>query len=269
MIMDSVALVSGYTDLRQTISRGLNLIGGLRALRSPVIIKPNICTISDNTGHSVTHPFVVETLCSFLYHQDSSLSVRIVESDSQSKLANEAFIKFGYSDLASQFQAEGYDLNIINLSECPLKEVQFEGDYFSNPELPDELLKQGYIISVAQAKTHYLTSITGVLKNLFGFLPRKKKGYYHPNISEVIVDLNRLFPINLAIVDARVGVRGWNGPETVELGKFIFGHKPVPVDATLAQLMGVDPETIQHLIQCHKYGLGTLSPAILNDTGCV
>jgi uncharacterized protein (DUF362 family) len=87
--------------------------------------------------------------------------------------------------------------------------------------------------------------------------------YYHPNINEVITDLNRLFPINLAIIDARVGVKGWNGPETEPLGKFVFGTKPVSVDATLARLMDLDPESIQHLIQCHKYGLGTLSPKIL------
>lgn len=263
--MDPIALVNVEQDLAKPFKKGLQLIGGFGKINSPVIIKPNICTISDNTGYSVTHVSVIEVLLDRLFRHDANLSVIIVESDSQSKWASEAFSKFGYTDVAQQYQDKGHDVQIVNLSECKTVSLSFSGDYFTNPELPDILARSGYIISVAQAKTHYLTSITGVLKNLFGFLPRKKQGYYHPSINEVIVDLNRLFPINLAIVDARVGIMGWNGPETIRLGKFIIGHKPVPVDAQLAELMGLDPFEIQHLIQCNKYGLGSISSEVLSD----
>ncbi|MFX1317860.1 MAG: DUF362 domain-containing protein [Promethearchaeota archaeon] len=231
-----------------------------------MIIKPNICTINDNTGYSVTHTLVVEAIVDLLFHHNSNLSVKIVESDSQSKWANEAFTKFGYTDLVERFQNRKYDIELVNLSDCKTEEFHFQGEYFTNPELADMLKKIGYIISIAQAKTHYLTSITGVLKNLFGFLPQKKQGFYHPNVNEVIVDLNRLFPINLSIIDARVGVHGWNGPKTTPLGKFILGHKPVSVDAILAQLMNLEPNQIQHLVQSQKYGLGTINPKVIYDS---
>lgn len=261
--MDSVALVDVHQDIATPLAKGLELIGGFGQVASPVIIKPNICTISDNTGYSVTHALLIESLLELLLQADSKLSVYIVESDSQSKWANEAFTKFGYVDIATKFQQDNFDVKLVNLSERSTELVAFTGEYFENPKLPDVLMKACYIISVAQAKTHYLTSITGVLKNLFGFLPKKKQGVYHPNINEVIVDLNRLFPINLAVLDARIGVKGWNGPETVPLGKLVIGNKPVPVDATLAKLMKLDPNEIQHLTQCHKYGLGTLTPKII------
>jgi uncharacterized protein (DUF362 family) len=261
--MDSIAIVDVQQDIATPLAKGLELLGGFGSLTSPVIIKPNICTISDNTGYSVTHSLFVERLIELLFQTNSKLSVNIVESDSQSKWANEAFTKFGYTDLATKFQNNDFDVKLVNLSESPTEPVSFTGDYFEDPELPDVLMKAGYIISVAQAKTHYLTSITGILKNLFGFLPKKKKGVYHPNINEVLVDLNRLFPVNLAVLDARVGVKGWNGPKTVPLGKLILGHTPVPVDAKLAELMGINPQEIQHLVQCHKYGLGTVSANIL------
>lgn len=261
--MESVALVDVEEDISKPLKIGLELIGGFGSLSSPVIIKPNICTISDNTGYSVTHSFVIEILLELLYEEDPNLSVRIVESDSQSKWINEAFIKFGYTELAAKFKKRNHDIELVNLSESATKHVSFKGDYFTDPELPNILTKAKYVISVAQAKTHYLTSITGVLKNLFGFLPRKQQGYYHPNINEVIVDLNRLIPINLSIIDARVGVEGWNGPETIPLNKFVLGHKPVSVDTVLAQLMNCEPTQIQHLVQCEKHGLGTLTPQII------
>ena len=263
--MDSVAIVDVQQDIATSLAKGLELIGGFGLLASPVIIKPNICTISDNTGYSVTHALLIESLLELLFQTDTQVSVYIVESDSQSKWINEAFTKFGYTDIATKFQQDNFDVQLVNLSESPTEHVVFTGEYFENPELPDVLMKARYIISVAQAKTHYLTSITGVLKNLFGFLPKKKQGMYHPNINEVIVDLNRLFPINLAVLDARVGVKGWNGPETVPLGKLVIGYKPVSVDTILAEFMKIDPEEIQHLIQCHKFGLGTLTPKIIKQ----
>ena len=264
--MDSVALINFNQNISQTLEQGLKLINGFCSLASPVIIKPNICTINDNTGYSVTHALVVEAIVDLLFQNDSSLSVKIVESDSQSKWAYEAFTKFGYSDLVKRFQNRKYDIELVNLSDCKPKKFQFQGEYFIDPELPEMLQKIRYIISVAQAKTHYLTSITGVLKNLFGFLPRKQQGFYHPNINEVITDLNRLFPINLSIIDARVGVHGWNGPKTTPLGKFILGHKPVSVDAILAQLMNLEPNQIQHLVQCQKYDLGSIDPKVICDS---
>jgi len=265
--MESVALVHVQQDLLQSLEQGLDLIGGFDTLVSPVIIKPNICTISDNTGYSVTHSLVIEALLNIIFQKDPDISVRIVESDSQSKWAKDAFRKFGYTELVIEYQKKHHDIDLINLSECSTETIPFDGDYFTNPELPDVLVNLGSVISVAQAKTHYLTSITGVLKNLFGCLPRKDQRYYHPNINEVIADLSRLIPIDLGVVDARVGVLGWNGPQTKPLDKFILGHKPVSVDATLAHLMEKDPLQIQHLVQCQKYGLGTIFPQILSDTG--
>jgi uncharacterized protein (DUF362 family) len=50
-------------------------------------------------------------------------------------------------------------------------------------------------------------ALTGVIKNLFGLLPRKRKIFYHPednstDFNNVIVDLARFLTPNLCIVDA-------------------------------------------------------------------
>lgn len=260
--MDSVALVKYKQDIGEALEQGLELIGGFGELRSPVLVKPNICTISDNTGYSVTRIEVVEALVDLVLNENGNLSIKVVESDSQSKTTGDAFEKFGYTRLASKMQNAGFDVSLVNLSESQLEPTAFDGDYFKDPDLPDLIAGQGYFISVAAAKTHYLTFITGVLKNLFGVLPRKGQSYYHSRIDDVIVDLARLIRPDLSIVDARVGIEGWNGPTTRRLDAFILGHGPVSVDATLARIMGFEPEEIRHLVKSAKYDLGTLGPNV-------
>lgn len=263
--MSAVAVVKSKENLVRVLQEGLDLLGGFGVLRSPVLVKPNICTISDSTGFSVTDVKLVEALIELVLAEDSSLSVMIVESDSQSKFAEEAFKKFGYQKLAEQMQRSGFDVITTNLSSSLKKQVPFDGNYFQDPELPKELINPGYSISVAVAKSHYLTFITGILKNQFGYLPRKHQGFYHSQITKVIVDLNRLVPPNFCVVDARRGIEGWNGPNTKKLDVFVLGHQPVSVDATVARIMGFDPERIRHIVEASKYNLGTLNPTILGE----
>ena len=245
--MDSVALVKCEGDVEKALEEGIELLGGFGVLKSPFIIKPNICAGVVKTGFAVTDVKVVEALINLVLKEDRNLSIRIVESDSESKLADEAFGKFGYKSLEGKMRKLGFDVSLVNLSHSPTIPVKLDGLYFKNPELPNLITKPRYFVSIAVAKTHYLTFITGTLKNLFGLLPRKDQAFYHANINEVIVDLNRLVRPDLCIVDARVGLEGWEGPKTRHLNAFILGRKPVSVDATMARVMGFKAERIRHV----------------------
>ena len=135
--MDTVALVRFNEDIEESVQEGLKLVGGFGTLQSPVLIKPNICTISDKTGSSVTDVRMIEALITLIFKEDPNLSVRIVESDSQSKWATEAFDKFGYTALAKMYQKQDFDVSCVNLSSCHTKKIHFKGLYFTNPILPD------------------------------------------------------------------------------------------------------------------------------------
>nr|NIU82308.1 DUF362 domain-containing protein [Candidatus Thorarchaeota archaeon] len=152
---------------------------------------------------------------------------------------------------------------LVNLSALLTNSVKLNGLYFQKLDIPKLLTASKYFVSVAVAKTHNLAFITGTLKNLFGLLPRKDQSFYHRHINEVIVDLNRLVKPDLCIIDARVGLEGWAGPKTRRLEFLVFGKKPVSVDATMARIMGFNPEKIRHLVEAEKYGLGSLDPEVL------
>ncbi len=264
--MDSVALVKYKGNVRKALEEGIKLIGGFGALKSPLVIKPNICTGTDKTGFAVTDVKMVEAFVRLVLEEDRNLSIKIVESDSESKLANEAFEKFGYKSLEEKLRNLGFDVSLVNLSYSSNVPVKLDGLYFKNPELPNEITGVKYFVSMAVAKTHYLTFVTGTMKNLFGLLPRKDQSFYHKCINEVIVDLSRIVRPDLCIIDARVGLEGWEGPKTRRLDTFILGSKPVSVDATMARVMGFEPEKIRHLVEAEKYDLGTLNPKVLGKT---
>jgi len=263
---DSVALVKDKGNLRKTLEEGLSLVDGLDCLKSPVVIKPNICAGEDKTGFAVSKVNVIETLILQIFEKKRDLSVKIVESDSGSKFADAAFEVFGYKRLEENMRNLGFDVSLVNLSHSSTVPVKLNGLYFQDLVLPTLITEPNFFISVAVAKTHGLTFITGSLKNLFGVLPRKDQFVYHPHINEVIVDLNRIIRPDLCIVDARVGLEGWAGPKTRKLNAFIIGKKPVSVDATMARIMGFNPESIQQLLEAEKFNLGILNPTILGET---
>ncbi len=264
--MNSVALVRYKDNVRNALQDGLAQIGGFENLESPVLVKPNICTISDGTGYSVTRIETISALIELLLDVDEKLSIKIIESDSQSKNAEESFKKFGYTEFCDDMRTSGFDVSTVDLSKAPLISLSFLGDYFENPELPEILFSAGYFISVAIPKTHYLSFVTGVLKNLFGVLPRKDQAFYHSKIDEVIVDLARIIRPNLNIVDARVGVEGWNGPKTRRLDAFIMGRGAVSVDSAMVRIMGFEPEQVPHIMKAHDYDLGTINPKMLGES---
>jgi uncharacterized protein (DUF362 family) len=264
--LEPVAIVKHEDDLEKTLEKGLRPVGGFGVLHSPFIIKPNICATVVKSRFAVTDVNVVEALIRQVVKADRTLAIKIVESDSESKFADEAFEKFGYKRLEEKMRELGFDVALVNLSRSPTVPVELDGRYFQNPEVPSLLAGPKYFVSLAVAKTHYLTFITGAVKNLFGLLPRKDQSCYHSSINAVLVDLARLVRPDLAIVDARVGLEGWEGPTTHRLDAFIVGRNPVGVDATMARMMGFTPETIRHLVDAEQEGLGSLNPQMLGES---
>jgi uncharacterized protein (DUF362 family) len=263
--MSQVALVRTKGRLRDSLKDAIDLIGGFGKITSPVLIKPNICTISDGTGHSVTDPNLVKHLVELILSHDKNISIKIVESDSQSKYADEAFKKFGYTDFVGQLQDRGSDVRLVNLSKSLLKELDFQGTYFKNAQLPIDVIDEHYFISVAIAKTHYLTKITGTLKNQFGLLPQKNQASYHSDINGIILDFNEIVKPKLCIIDARVGIEGWNGPKTHKMNLLIAGKEPASVDSVMAQIVGFNPKDVDHLVAAANQGMGVLEPDIVGE----
>ncbi len=263
--MDTVAFLRCRESFEETLGEAIYLIGGIGELGSPLVLKPNLCTGNDHTGCANVKVEVVEALVDHILEGDRDLEIRIVESDSMSKYADKAFERYGYRAYVDRLSSQGVNISLHNLSGSPLTKFDYDGYYFKKPELPSPLADSGSFASVALAKTHGLTMITGALKNLFGLLPRKDQNFYHPDIHEVILDLNRMFRSSLCLIDGRVGLEGVISGSPRKLGCLILGRNPVSVDATMARVMGFDPERIRHIVEAERHGLGSLDPEVVGD----
>lgn len=263
--MDYVAFLRCSNNFQETLRKAINLIGGLENIKSPLILKPNICTDNDHTGYANVKVEAVEALVDLILGENKDLEIRIVESDSMSKYADEAFQRYGYKTYVNRLRDRGVNISLINLSRSPVTRFSYEGYYFRNPDLPVTLADVGGFASVALPKTHSLTMVTGSLKNLFGLLPRKDQGFYHSKIHEVILDLNRMFRTSLCLIDGRMGLEGVISGRPREMGCLILGRNPVSVDATMARAMGFDPEKIRHIVEAERHGLGSLHPKVVGD----
>ncbi len=263
--MDTVAFLKCRGNFNETLGEAIDLIGGIGELGSPLILKPNLCTDNDHTGCANVKVEVVEALVDHILEGDRDIEIKIVESDSGSKYADKAFETYGYRAFVDRLSGRRANVSLQNLSKSRLTRFDYDGYYFKKPELPSPLGDAGSFASVALAKTHSLTMVTGALKNMFGLLPRKNQSYYHPEIHEVILDLNRMFRSSLCLIDGRVGLEGVISGNPRNLGCVILGRNPVSVDATMARVMGFDPERIRHIVEAEKHGLGSLHPEVVGD----
>jgi len=261
--MDTVALVECKGDFGEALGEAIELIGGLGGLGSPLVVKPNVCTGDDTTGYANVDVGVVEALVDRILEENKETTLRVVESNSMVKWADEAFQRYGYKDYVDRLSGGGVDISLLNLSNSPLTSFDYDGYYFKDPELPSPLADAGGFVSVALAKTHPLTWVTGALKNMFGLLPRKDQSFYHPEIHEVMLDLNRMFRSGLSLIDGRVGLEGVIKGRRRGLGCIILGRNPASVDAVMARVMGFNPGKIRHIVEAAEHGLGSLDPVVV------
>ena len=212
---------------------------------------------------------MADALVQLAFFENEHLSVKIVEADSNDKFANdETFRKYGYKDLEEKYRELGRDVSLVSLSQPPLNKFQYDGKYFQELEVHELLTKPKYLVSLSIAKAHSATYITGTMKNMFGLLPKKRKGEY-PHAStkfcDLILDITRYAELDLCIIDAIVGLEGVVTGRPRRLNAIIVGRKPVSVDSTMARLMGFQPEKIRQLAEGEKAGLGTMYPRVLGE----
>ncbi|MCL4436851.1 MAG: DUF362 domain-containing protein [Thaumarchaeota archaeon] len=263
---DPVAIMrcKGDNDYSESLKQGLELIGGIHSGGLPVLVKPNLCVSKPSSSDAVTSPKLVKAVVDYVLEVDAGSSISIVESDSDNKWVDEAYRNFGYVDMVDDYRAAGRDVKLVNLSREPA--VEISTSFLSKPlRLPKMLLEPNryFFISVAKAKTHPLTDITGILKNQFGCIPRKDKLVYHRSLDKVIVEVNHHVTPGLCVIDAVTVMEGVIRGRLKNIGVLILGGDAASADAALARVMGMDPEKIVHLALASGAGLGSLHPSLV------
>ncbi len=251
-----VAIVKGERGLNP-VYRALDLIDYRDALKgwSRALIKVNFITTKNWETGATTDPIVVEAIINKL--RDIGVEALVVESDATMTNADKACVASGMKDMCDRV-----DAHFINLRhEAEKVELKVPNNMTLDTIKVPKIVTESAIISAAKLKTHVETGVTLGMKNMFGLLPDKFKGKYHvKGMDKVIVDINTVLKSTLTVVDGFIGMEG-KGPvhgNPVRMNTIIAGADPVATDATATRVMGIDPQTIEHIKWGHEKGLGEM-----------
>lgn len=226
-----------------------------------IIVKVNLCKPFPSDSGATVDIRVTESLIQLISEQNPMAEIYVVESDSGSRYAEEAFRETGYLSLEERYE----NVHIVNLSRTSQiiigRDDERRFEYFKDGlRLPSLFLDCDFFISIGKLKTHEFEHFSGILKNQFGCLSRKGKERYHPYLSEVIGDVNSVLKPDLCIIDGIIGMEGrgpsFGDPKRMDL--LIVGNDPVATDSVACRVMGIDPYSVPHLKAATERDVGLI-----------
>jgi len=249
-----VAVVKGERGL-EPVYRALDLIPYREALKGwdTVLVKVNLITSHTYETGITTDPIVVEAILNRV--MDLGKRAIVVETEGGITSPDKAVVETGMMEVIDRLGAE-----YIHMGRLKEKvKLTVEKPRAMKSFKVAKIATESAIISAATMKTLHHTTITMGLKNMFGMLTTKHKFRFHAKgTNEVVHDVCSTLPPTLTVIDGFYGKTGrgpWKG-NAVKMDAIIASTDPVAADATGARVIGIDPETIKHVMWLHEGGIG-------------
>lgn len=243
-----------FASYARSVPLALDLLdaGPVLAKQQAVLVKPNLVNAS---AYPVTTPVDFCESVILCLRRYTAADIVVAEGTGDAGLETpEVFERLGYTAMARRTGVE-----LVDLNHAPLKTLSNPTcKVFPEIHLP-EIAFTHFIVSLPVLKAHSLSGITGTLKNMIGFAPPAyyggsggwKKSAFHARMHEAISDLNRYRTPDLTLLDAGIGLAEYHlgGPVCVPPPEqIIAGFNGREVDRIAAGLLGIDPDTIPHLV---------------------
>jgi len=259
-----VALTSVETSVDPALTRAFDLLGETLSLAQRatglVTIKPNLTAPRASGSGVVSDVAVVAAFVRLLRERAPSVE-RIVVADGP-----------GMVDTFRCFEVAGYNslrdlgVELIDLNAAPTRPTSVPGSLrYSVLEIPEVVLDADLFVSITPPKTHTDGLYTLHAKNMYGVPPtrfygRPRRAFHRAGVPEVVHDICRARPIDLAITDATVGTQLGDpiDGEPVILGALAVGWNTQAVDIVSCGLMGVDPRRSAYLQYLRAAGYGPI-----------
>jgi len=228
-----------------------------------VLVKPNI--VAPLKSGSCTNPEVVEAIVLGALAQGAEVIVGDGISEIIENSANSAQIAGIFDASHGCFRKIGAEL----------KEVPANSAYAETFLIPKAVLECDYLISVPKFKTHSFMTVTGAIKNTFGYIPGGCKIGLHlkaptrRRFAELLCDIYRVRPPDLHIIDGITAMEG-SGPTRGDLrplGKILASTDPLALDSVMARMMGLDPSEVVLLVTAAERGLGAMDMSQIEVLG--
>jgi uncharacterized protein (DUF362 family) len=237
-----------FDDLPRVLAACLGDLGGLAARVRPgdrVVIKPNCTADAPASSGGTTHPELVAALIELLRPLRPG---RIVVAEGTGRFGptlETAFPTGGWREMAARLGVE-----LANLDSGPHDEIRLADGRYPGALPFSRLIREAdVLITVPCLKTHISADYTVALKNGYAHVPQWKRSEIHRQylLEQALVDINRIRPADLAVVDAWDGAEGIAGgtdfdrPAGARL--LMAAADPVAVDVVAREIMGISAPT--------------------------
>jgi len=214
-----------------------------------VSLKPNLVVPGPASNGAVTHPEVVEGIIMYL-KEFGVTRIRIIESSWVGDSTKRAFKFCGYEELSRK-----YDIPLIDLKSDSCTTFSHSG---YDIKVCDEAINTDFLINVPVLKAHCQTRLTCCLKNLKGCIPDSEKRRFHTlGIHKPVAVLNALIKTGYNVIDGICGDLSFEeGGNPIVSNRIIAGRDPLMLDSYCAELIGYQPDDIEHLTYAKKIGVG-------------
>ncbi len=236
-----VAIVRLGNDIEGSVKQAIDLIGGIDDInvrQRQVVVKPGIF------DHRRKNYPTVKVIDAIVRRFGKAQKIFLAESDNYRGTGSER-LKV-YEKLFSRKVVP------FNLSEdLDVSEMQIAGEKMA---LSHILFKPNVIVSVHVPRSFEKGA---VLKNLFGFVPDRKKLRFHKKLSDVILDIyGAIGGIDLAVLDGTVIYPSPSSSKGRKADLFLVGRDAVAVETIGAKLAGLDPSAMDIIQKASKRGFG-------------
>ncbi|MDP2662460.1 MAG: DUF362 domain-containing protein [Dehalococcoidia bacterium] len=247
---------ANYRNCRRAIEEALSAFP-LAIRGRKVLVKINGMTDTEPEQGLILHPAFLRALLGLLEEMGAG---EIMVGD------NPGINYYGRNEAA--FKASGLweaaGAHYLNLGR-EARLVPFDPTYMNSVFPSSAVLDADIVISVPKFKTHARAGLSVALKNSFGILPGAQKSNLHHrapaprDFARMLAQVFRLRPPDLVIVDGILAGQGIGpySPDLRYLGLVMASDNGVAMDATVARMMGYDPDQAPLLRFAQELGLGS------------
>lgn len=167
-----------------------------------------------------------------------------------------AFDGAGYYPMFERAGVKHYHFEEEPQVEIPLTHEGRLRDYLFTPE---PVARADFFVNCPKFKAHPWTTVTFSMKNYIGIQDDRHRLIDHDHrLNDKILDLQHIIQPQFMAIDAIVAGEGrMLTPLPRTLNLIVMGNNQVAFDAVCCQIIGVDPDSVDHIHYAHKGGFGT------------
>ncbi|MDD1677438.1 MAG: DUF362 domain-containing protein [Methanomicrobiales archaeon] len=254
----SIARCPDYDQsrIRSAVKSCVDNIGGFRAFvhsGNRVLVKPNLLSAHPPHDAVTTHPSVLRAVIELVQDAGGSPVVGDSPGGRNTPASYRTLLKItGMQDVLEETGCTSVFFDDATIGMPATEALTFKR--FTVPKICTEV---DAVIALPKLKTHQLTTFTGAVKLLYGYLPGILKAEYHlhagmdvDRFADLLLDIAVTFPPTLSVMDGVIGMEG-NGPShgsPRHAGLILAGTSCTALDLVACELIGLNdpfPPTVR------------------------